>query len=85
MDICILKRNIVVHRCMEATLRISLYSYFYLKLATILCLLIVSDVFSSTKLENKRAEQDLPRSEEVGRGQGVGGAGERGGTNNVYT
>jgi hypothetical protein len=37
---------------------------------------MVSYIFSSTKLENKRAEQDLPRSEEVGRGQGVGGQAE---------
>jgi hypothetical protein len=51
---------------MEALLGISLYSYFCLKLAKPLCL---SYVFSSTKLENKRAEQVLP-------GRGFGGRGE---------
>jgi hypothetical protein len=49
---------------MEATLGISLYSYLYLKLAKMLCLFI-SDVFSSTKSENKRAELILPGSGEA--------------------
>jgi uncharacterized membrane protein len=53
----------VIHMCMEAMLGISLYSYLYLKLAKILVFLIVSYVFSSTKLKNKRAEQVLPVSE----------------------
>jgi hypothetical protein len=63
----------VIHTCMEATLGISLYRYLYLKLAKHYFFLIISYVFSSTKLENKRAEQVLPRS------------GEGGGPNNVYT
>jgi hypothetical protein len=46
---------------MEATLEISLYSYLYLKLAKTLTFLL-SHVFSSRKLENKRVEQVLPRS-----------------------
>jgi hypothetical protein len=56
---------------MEAILGIFLYSYLYLKLAKMLCL-IISYVFSSTKLA-KRTEQVLPGSggEERGlRGQG---------------
>jgi hypothetical protein len=48
---------VVIHICMEAMLGISLYSY-----------LIISYVFSSTKSENKRAEQVLPGSG-VGRGE----------------
>jgi hypothetical protein len=43
---------VVIPMCMEAMLGISLY--IYLKLAKRLCL-IVSHIFSSTKLENKRA------------------------------
>jgi hypothetical protein len=54
---------VAIHMCMEATLGISLYSYLYLKLAKMLCFLIISYVFSLTKLENKRAEQVLPGSE----------------------
>jgi hypothetical protein len=52
---------VVIHRCMEAMLRISLYSYLYLKLAKMICLFLLSLMFS-TKLENKRAEQVLPGS-----------------------
>jgi hypothetical protein len=48
---------------MEAMLRISLYSYLYLKLAKMLSLSYISYVFSSTKLENKRAEQFLQKQE----------------------
>jgi hypothetical protein len=49
---------VVIHKFMEAMLGISLCSYLYLKLAKVLCL-IISYVFSSTKSENKRAEQVL--------------------------
>jgi hypothetical protein len=65
---------VAVHKCLEAMLGISLYTYLYLKLAKILCLSFISCVFSSTK-SKKRAEQVLP-----GR-TGVEGGG---GTNNVY-
>jgi hypothetical protein len=65
---------VAIHKCMEATLGISLYSYLYLKLAKWYIFLIIFFVFSSTKLENKRAKQVLP-----GSGVGVQGA------NNVYT
>jgi hypothetical protein len=51
---------VAIHKCMEATLGISLYSYLYFKLAKCYVCLI-SYVFSSTKLE-KRAEQVLPGS-----------------------
>jgi hypothetical protein len=50
---------------MEATLGISLYSYLYLKLAKCYDFFIIFYAFSSTKLENKRAEQVL--SGRVGR------------------
>jgi hypothetical protein len=66
---------------MEAMLGISLYSYLYLKLAKMF-FLIISYVFSSTKLEKKRAEQDLPGSE-GGKEREVE-AGGRNGPNNVY-
>jgi hypothetical protein len=46
---------------MEAMLRISLYSFLYLKLAKCYVFLIISYVFSSTKSENKREEHFLPR------------------------
>jgi hypothetical protein len=51
---------VATHKCMEATLGISLYTCLYPKLAKTLCFLIISYVFFSTKLENKRAEQVLP-------------------------
>jgi hypothetical protein len=47
---------VAIHMCMEAMLGISLYNYLYLKLAKTLCFLIISYVFASTKLENKRAD-----------------------------
>jgi hypothetical protein len=50
---------------METMLGISLYSYPSFKLAKTLVILIFAYVFSSIKLE-KRAEQVLPGSEEVG-------------------
>jgi hypothetical protein len=67
---------VIIHICMETTQRISLYSYLYLKLA---ChdFLIIFYVFSSTKSENKRVDQVLPR----GRGWRAWG----GGPNNVCT
>jgi hypothetical protein len=61
---------------MKAMLGISLYSYLYLKLAKMLCL-IIAYVFSSIKLE-KRAEQVLPGSEGGGGNrEGAGGRGEK--------
>jgi hypothetical protein len=66
--------EIVTHICMETTQR-----YLYLKLAKMHVSLIIFFVFSSIKLENKKAEQVLPGV--VGRtgvrwevvGKGVGG------------
>jgi hypothetical protein len=49
----------VIYKYMEATLGISLYSYLYLKLQNTMSFFIFL-VFSSTKSENKRAEQVLP-------------------------
>jgi hypothetical protein len=46
---------------MEAALGISLYGYLYLKLEKHYIFLIISSVFSSTKLEKKRVEQVLSR------------------------
>jgi hypothetical protein len=60
---------VAIPKCMKATLGISLCSYLYLKLAKCYVFLIISYVFSSTKSENKRVEQLMPRS-----GVGPGGA-----------
>jgi hypothetical protein len=46
-----------IHKCMEAMLGISLYSYLYLSLAKCYIFLIVSYVLSSTKSENKRVNK----------------------------
>jgi hypothetical protein len=51
---------VIIHKCMETTQGISLYSYLYLKLEKNTVFLIIFYVFSSTKSENKRAEQVLP-------------------------
>jgi hypothetical protein len=59
---------VAIHHCVEVMLGISLYSYLYLKLAKNDVFLIISYVFSSTKPENKRAEQVLP-----GKGRVKGG------------
>jgi hypothetical protein len=59
---------VAIHKCMEATLGISLNSYLYLKLAKCYAFLIISYVFSSTKSETKRVEEVMSRS-------GVGGGG----------
>jgi hypothetical protein len=55
---------VAIHKCMEAMLGISLYNYLYLKLGKTICLFkkIISYAFSSTKLENKRAEHVLSGS-----------------------
>jgi hypothetical protein len=58
---------VVIYKCMDTMLAISLYIYLYLKLPEMLCLSYFFYVFSSTKLE-KRAEQVLPGSER-GRGE----------------
>jgi uncharacterized membrane protein len=60
---------VVIHMCMEAMLRISLYSYLYLKLAKMLYLCYYLFCFLFNKLE-KRVEQVLPGSEGVRRGGG---------------
>jgi hypothetical protein len=60
---------VTIHKCLEATLGISLYNYLYLKLAKHYVFLIIFYVFSSRKLENKRAEQVLHR--QGGKGEEV--------------
>jgi hypothetical protein len=50
---------IVIHICMEAMLGIFLYSYLYLNVAKIYVFLIISYIFSSTKLEKNRVEYIL--------------------------
>jgi hypothetical protein len=54
-----------IHPCMEAMLEISLYSYFYLKLAKCYVFLVIAYILSSIISEKKRAEQVLPRSRMV--------------------
>jgi hypothetical protein len=63
---------VAIHKCIETMLGMSLHSYLYFKLAKTLVFLIISYVFSSTRSENKRAEQVLPGSWRSG---GVGGGG----------
>jgi hypothetical protein len=53
---------IAIHKCVEAMLGVSLYNYLCLKLAKCYVFLIISYIFTSTKLEIKRAEKVLPRS-----------------------
>jgi hypothetical protein len=45
---------VVIHKCMEAILGISLYSYLYLKLVKMLSFLLC--LMFSTKSENERSE-----------------------------
>jgi hypothetical protein len=51
--------GVVIHICMETTQGNSLCSYPYLKLAKITCFSFYLLFFSSTKSENRRAEQVL--------------------------
>jgi hypothetical protein len=66
---------VVIHKCMEAMLGISLYSYLYLKLTKTLCLSYYHLCF----LFNNRAKQVLPET--------WGGGGRRSGkvTQTMYT
>jgi hypothetical protein len=66
---------VAIHKCMEATLGICLYSCLYHKLAKTICLSYHLLCFHSTKLE-KSAEQVL---------LGLGLVAGRVGTKNVYT
>jgi type IV secretory pathway VirB3-like protein len=52
---------VVIHMCMDAMLGIFLYSYLYLKLEKNTMSFLLYLMFS-TKSENKRMEQVLPRS-----------------------
>jgi hypothetical protein len=60
---------VAIHVCMETMLGISLYGYISNK-QKLYVILIISYVFFSTKLENKKVEQVLPRSVE-GEGNNV--------------
>jgi hypothetical protein len=73
---------VAIYMCMEATLGISLYSH--LQACKNAVFLTVCYVFSTTKLEKKRAGQVLPGSKE-GEDRGWRGSGERGGPNNIYS
>jgi hypothetical protein len=53
--------GVVIHIYMETTQGIALFSYLYLKLEKKHVSLFISYVSSSTKLENRKAEQVLPR------------------------
>jgi hypothetical protein len=60
---------VAIHKCMEAMLGISLYSYCYLKLVKMLCLSFYFLCFLFNKI-GERAEQVLHRK---GEGGGAGG------------
>jgi hypothetical protein len=49
--------RIAIHKCMEAMLRISLYSYLYLKLAKMLCLFYYLLSFLFNKIGEKVGEK----------------------------
>jgi hypothetical protein len=53
---------LALHMCIEAILGIPLHSFLYLKLTKYYVFLIISYLFSSTKSENKKAEQVLSGS-----------------------
>jgi hypothetical protein len=44
---------VAIHKCMEATLGLSLYGYFYLKLAKMLCLSYYLSCFLFNKIGEK--------------------------------
>jgi hypothetical protein len=69
---------VAIHKCMEATLRISLYSYLYQKLAKMVHLSYYLLCFPF----NKIGEQE-GRTGSAQKWEGVVEG--RGGTNNVYT
>jgi hypothetical protein len=53
--------GVVIHVCVETSQGNSLCSYLYLKLVKMSFFLFIFYLFSSTKSENRRAEQVLPR------------------------
>jgi hypothetical protein len=69
---------VAIHKCMEATLGISLYSYFYLKVAKTLCLSHYLLCFLSNKI-GKQGGKTGSAGEEDSEGKRGGGP------NNVYT
>jgi hypothetical protein len=68
-----------IHKCMEAMLGISLYSYLYLKVAKTLCLSYYLLHFFFNKIREQGAELFLPGSKEGWEdgGRGVWGRGKR--------
>jgi hypothetical protein len=52
--------GVATHTCVETTQGNSLCSYLYVKLSKTLVFLFIFYVFSSTKLENRKAKQILP-------------------------
>jgi hypothetical protein len=58
--------QVVIYKCMEAMLRISLYSYFSLKLAKTLCFSYYLVCLLFKNIREQRAEQILPGSCGVG-------------------
>jgi hypothetical protein len=69
---------VAIHKCIEAMLRISLYSYLYPKLAKMLSFLL-SLMFSQQN--RRRGQNRFCLEARGGRGGKMGGEG----TNNVYT
>jgi hypothetical protein len=66
---------VAIHKCMEATLGISLYSYLYLKLAKTLCLSYYLLCFLFNKIGEQESETGF-----AGKQGGVWGAGRGGGS-----
>jgi hypothetical protein len=78
--------RVVIHMCMEAMLGISLYSYFYLKLAKMLCLSYYLLCFLFNKIGEEEGRTGSAWKQEGGWDYVGGlGAGGRGSPNNVCT
>jgi hypothetical protein len=80
---------VVIHKCMETTLGISLYSYLYLKLVKTLCLsyYLLCFLFNKIGEEEGRTGSAWKREGRGRRGKGEEGEGEEGRNdpNNVCT
>jgi hypothetical protein len=76
--------QVVIHMCMEAMLRISLYSYLYLKLAKMLCLSYYLLCFLFNKIGEEGRTVSAWKRGGLGGDEGDRGRG-RNGPNNVCT
>jgi hypothetical protein len=64
---------VAIHKCMEAMLGISLYSYLYLKLAKTLCLSYYNLCFLYNKIRKQECGTDSAQKQGWGVGEWAGG------------